>query len=364
MANRQLPGDHTRSPDPALLELADLRKHFAVRGSGWRKEIIRAVDGVSLTLARGQTLGLVGESGCGKTTLARTILGLHPPTSGEIRLDGHDLVAARGRRLRRLRRHMQVVFQDPYASLDPKMSVHDIIAEPLRINRRPWRDRVAELLQQVGLGADAGRLRPEQFSGGQRQRIGIARALALEPELLILDEPVSALDVSIQAQVINLLKRLQSQLGLSYLFIAHDLSVVRHICDRVAVMHLGKIVEIGPRDQVLGAPTHPYTQSLLSAAPTPDPAARHRRQRIVLRGDPPNPADPPSGCSFRTRCFKAADVCAADEPQLRERADRGRLSACHFAALPGPGNTEAAGPGNTGAAGPGNTGAAPVRGGI
>ncbi|MFE9959285.1 ABC transporter ATP-binding protein [Micromonospora sp. NPDC005299] len=329
------PGAQDTGPgtDEALLRVVDLHTHFKIRGSGgWRKDALRAVNGVSFNVARGETLGLVGESGCGKTTLGRTILGLHAATSGAVHVSGTNLVGLRGRRLRRHRSGMQVVFQDPYASLDPRMSVHDVIAEPLRINGMYRPERVAELLEQVGLRHDMARSRPAEFSGGQRQRIGIARALALRPELLILDEPVSALDVSVQAQVINLLKRLQRELGLTYLFIAHDLSVVRHISHRVAVMYLGKIVEIGDRDQVLRNPTHPYTQSLLSAVPVPDPVRRDARRRIVLKGDIPNAINPPSGCSFRTRCFRAEPRCATETPALVERVGPGRLTACHFAA--------------------------------
>jgi oligopeptide/dipeptide ABC transporter ATP-binding protein len=315
-----------------LLRVEDLYTHFKIRKpGGFGKDTLRAVDGVSFTVRRGETLGLVGESGCGKTTLGRTILGLHVATRGAVYLDGQNLIGMPPAGRRRLRRQLQVVFQDPYASLDPRLTVHDVIAEPLRINRMYRPQRIPELLEQVGLEPEMARLRPAQFSGGQRQRIGIARALALEPQLLILDEPVSALDVSIQAQVVNLLKRLQRELGLTYLFIAHDLSVVRHISHRVAVMYLGKIVEIGDRDQVFAAPTHPYTKSLLSAVPVPDPVGRAQRRRIVLEGDLPNAVNPPAGCSFHTRCFRAEDVCTVDEPELAERVDSGRLSACHFA---------------------------------
>jgi oligopeptide/dipeptide ABC transporter ATP-binding protein len=316
-----------------VLRVEDLHKHFRVsRARGWGSDLLRAVNGVSFSIPAGRTLGLVGESGCGKSTLGRAIVGLHRATRGAVYLDGEDLAGMSAARLRRERRHMQVVFQDPYASLDPRMTVYEIVAEPLRINGVYRAARVAEMIECVGLRPEASRLRPADFSGGQRQRIAIARALALGPKLLILDEAVSALDVSTQAQIVNLLRRLQRQLGLAYLFISHDLSVVRHISHQVAVMYLGRIVEMGPRDQVFDAPAHPYTQSLLSAVPIPDPRCRHTRRRIILKGDPPNPLEPPSGCAFRTRCFKAASVCAASSPELAERTGAGHLSACHFAA--------------------------------
>jgi len=315
-----------------MLRVTDLHKHFRLGGGfGRRAEILRAVNGVSFEIKKGETLGLVGESGCGKSTLGRTILGLQEPTSGSVELDGQDLLAMDKAERRRQRRRMQVVFQDPYASLDPRMSVHDIIAEPLRINGCYDAARVKEMLDCVGLRPEMADQKPGQFSGGQRQRIAIARALALGPELIILDEPVSALDVSIQAQVINLLMRLQKEMGLTYLFVAHDLSVVRHISHRVAVMYLGKIVEMGTRDQVFDAPAHPYTQSLLSAVPVPDPKGRETKGRIVLKGDLPNPANPPSGCAFRTRCFKAQALCAEKVPELVDRTQPGHASACHFA---------------------------------
>jgi oligopeptide/dipeptide ABC transporter ATP-binding protein len=314
-----------------FLQVTDLHKEFRSRGPGWRRETLRAVNGVTFSIARGETLGLVGESGCGKSTLGRTIVGLYEPTQGSILLDGQTLAGIGRRLMRPYRRSMQIVFQDPFASLDPRMTVHDIIAEPLRINGIYRPERVAEMLDCVGLQPESAGRRPAEFSGGQRQRIAIARALAPGPDLLILDEAVSALDVSIQAQIINLLKRLQRELDLTYLFISHDLSVVRHISDRVAVMYLGKIVEIGSRQQIFAAPEHPYTQSLLSAVPIPDPVHRRHRKRIVLKGDLPNPLDPPSGCAFRTRCFKARPECAEREPALSERTTPGHLSACHFA---------------------------------
>lgn len=315
-----------------LLKVEDLHKHFRVsKVKGWGSSELRAVDGVSFTLNQGETLGLVGESGCGKSTLGRTILGLHDATAGRVLLNGENLLTTRIGRKRHHRRDMQVVFQDPYASLDPRMSVFEIIAEPLRINGVFRGERVMEMLACVGLRPDSAGRRPAEFSGGQRQRIAIARALALDPALVILDEAVSALDVSIQAQIINLLKELQRDRGLAYLFIAHDLSVVRHISHRVAVMYLGKIVETGIREQVFGTPLHPYTQALLSAVPVPDPKRRGAGRRIVLKGDLPNPLEPPSGCSFRTRCFKAQPVCANVEPQLLIHAGDGHLAACHFA---------------------------------
>ncbi|MFI7212268.1 ABC transporter ATP-binding protein [Micromonospora maritima] len=331
--------DSTKVRGETVLAVDDLVKHFPItQGVLFKRQIgaVRAVDGVSFELRRGETLGVVGESGCGKSTLARLLMRLETPTSGRATLEGKDLFRASGAGLRRLRRNMQMVMQDPYTSLNPRMTVGDIIGEPFAIHpeaapKGSRRQRVRELLDVVGLNPEHLNRYPHQFSGGQRQRIGIARALALRPEIIVCDEPVSALDVSIQAQVINLLEQLQDEFGLSYIFIAHDLSVVRHISDRVAVMYLGRIVEIGTEEQIYQRATHPYTQALLSAVPVPDPEARADRSIIRLSGDVPSPADPPSGCRFRTRCWKAEEVCATQDPQTVSRAADPHPSACHFA---------------------------------
>ncbi len=329
----------TQSDDAVVLDVRNVTKHFPLtRGIVFRRTVghVRAVDGVSFQLRRGETLGVVGESGCGKSTLGRLLMGLERPTSGSLNLLGEEMAGMRPRELRRMRRDIQIVLQDPYSSLDPRMTVGDIVGEPFDVHtdvlgRQDRRAAVQELLDLVGLNADHINRFPHQFSGGQRQRIGIARALALRPKILVCDEPVSALDVSVQAQVVNLFERLQDELGLSYVFIAHDLSVVRHISDRVMVMYLGKAVEIGDQDEIYGRPTHPYTQALLSAVPVPDPRLRGRRDHIVLEGDVPSPADPPSGCRFRTRCWRAEDVCAQEEPALEVRDGSPHPSACHFA---------------------------------
>ena len=320
--------------DP-LLEVTDLVVHFPIKsGILLDREVatVHAVDGVSLTLHEGETLGLVGESGCGKSTLCRAILQLVSPTSGSVRFDGDELVGRSRRDLRPLRRELQMIFQDPFASLNPRKRVGQIIGDPIELHGlargAELKRRVLELLERVGLQAEHYNRFPHEFSGGQRQRIGIARALALQPKLIIADEPVSALDVSVQAQIINLLEELQDEFGLSYLFVAHDLGVVRHVSDRVAVMYLGKIVETSASDALYRNPLHPYTNALLSAVPIPDPRRNSERERITLEGDVPSPIDPPPGCRFHTRCASATDVCRTEEPALAELAP-GHFAACH-----------------------------------
>jgi oligopeptide/dipeptide ABC transporter ATP-binding protein len=320
----------------ALLEVKDLTKHFHIAGGiGRAGGTVRAVDGVSFSIRRGETLGLVGESGCGKTTAGRCVLMLEQPTSGQILFEGVDLASLSPRALREVRRRVQVIFQDPYSSLNPRMTIGEIIAEPLKVHgilpeKAARAARVRELLEQVGLLPQHAERYPHQLSGGQRQRVGIARALAMEPALIICDEPVSALDVSIQAQIVNLLEDLQRRLQLTYLFIAHDLSVVRHISDRVVVMYLGRIAEVADRAKLYEEPLHPYTRALLSAVPIPDPKLEAHRERTVLRGEVPSPLRPPSGCVFHPRCPMAESRCSAEIPALRE-IKPGHWAACHFA---------------------------------
>jgi oligopeptide transport system ATP-binding protein len=320
----------------ALVQVENLKKYFPVmRGLIFERQVgsVRAVDGVSFSIQRGETLGLVGESGCGKTTVGRTILGLYPATEGSIIIDGHDVRHAKGKELSAIRRKAQMIFQDPFASLNPRWTVSAIISEPLRVhkllpNEKARAERVKELMELVGLNARLLNRFPHEFSGGQRQRIGVARALASDPIFIVCDEPISALDVSIQAQVVNLLEDLQDRLGLTYLFIAHDLSMVRHICDRVAVMYLGVIVELGERDKLYDNPRHPYTQALLSAVPIPDPKKDRARQRTILTGDVPSPLNPPSGCRFHPRCPIAKDHCAQLVPEWRQ-IEPNYWVACH-----------------------------------
>jgi len=318
-----------------ILRVEHLKKYFPIRRGVFRRQVgqIKAVDDVSFTIHRGETLGLVGESGCGKTTIGRTILRLYEATEGHIYFNNIDLTSLKGEQLRQMRRKIQMVFQDPYASLDPRMSVYSIVSEPLQIfnviNSKTRREQVAELLNMVGLNPSVMNRFPHEFSGGQRQRIGLARSLALNPDLIVCDEAISALDVSIQAQVVNLLEELQESLGLTYLFIAHDLSMVRYISKRMAVMYLGKVVELCDRKKLFDNPMHPYTQALLSAIPIPDPFIEEKRHRIILEGELPSPAHPPSGCNFNTRCPMAQDVCFIDDPEFIE-IETEHLCACHL----------------------------------
>jgi oligopeptide transport system ATP-binding protein len=330
-----------RAGNGALLEVTELHKYYPITsGIVFKHKIgdVRAVDNISFSVASGETLALVGESGCGKSTTARAVLRLVEPTSGSVKFGGEEVTKADTGRMRQLRREMQIIFQDPYASLNPRMTVRNILTEPFKIHGQDAGNRVPELLEKVGLAPEHADRYPHEFSGGQRQRVGIARAIALEPKLVVCDEPVSALDVSIQAQVVNLLEDLQDEMNLAYLFIAHDLSVVRHIADRVAVMYLGWIVEITDRDTIFERPTHPYTQALISAVPVPDPRKERERVRIIVSGDVPSPANPPSGCRFRTRCQKFANElseaerqkCIDEPPALIDRG-QGHPAACHYA---------------------------------
>ncbi len=333
-----------RRHDPAnIVEVDDLKVHFLIRSGIFQTEkgTVKAVDGVTFEVRRGETLGLVGESGCGKSTIGRAMIRLREPTAGTVRFDGVDLASLKTGDLRRMRRRMQIIFQDPYGSLDPRMTVGSIVSEPIETHKlaegAAKKERVADLLRLVGLDPNSVKSYPHEFSGGQRQRIGVARALAVEPEFIVCDEPISALDVSIQAQVLNLLTDLRARLGLTYLFVAHDLSVVKHISDRVAVMYLGKIVEVGPPDVLYAGPGHPYTRALLSAVPVPDPAAERKRKRVILVGDVPSPVNPPSGCRFHTRCWLyerlgKPDNCRTIDPALEPVASSDEhRAACHYA---------------------------------
>ncbi len=332
--------DEAHGEGAPLLRVAGLKMHFPIYKGVLRRRVgeIRAVDDVSFEIRAGETLGLVGESGCGKSTTGRAILRLYAPTEGAIELDGRDIAHLEGDALRSLRPKMQMIFQDPQASLNPRMTVGSIIAEPLdehtKLPRAERRARVLELMDAVGLNRTFANRYPHEFSGGQRQRIGIARALALNPRFIVCDEPIAALDVSIQAQVVNLLEDLQEKLGLTYLFISHDLSMVRHLATRVAVMYLGRLMEVAPREALYEKPLHPYTQALISAVPSPDPEIEARRQRIILVGDVPSPANPPTGCVFNTRCPKVFDRCRIEVPPLLDLGE-GRFAACHLVTQPG-----------------------------
>src|SRR5437868_1349838 len=336
-AEAEAPRSGTWTPAEPLVEVRGLRTWFPVRSGVVNRVVgqVRAVDGVDLDIRQGETLGLVGESGCGKSTLGRSILRLVQPTAGQVRFKGRDILRMGSREMRRMRRDMSIIFQDPFASLDPRQTVADILAEALEIHHlagtpRARRERVSELLGLVGLSSDFAGRYPHEFSGGQRQRIGIARALAVDPSFIVCDEPISALDVSIQAQIINLLEQLQEKFHLTYLFIAHDLSVVKHISDRIAVMYVGKVVEVSPAKDLYRDPKHPYTGSLLSAIPIPDPRLERRRERIILKGDVASPLNPPSGCRFRTRCFKAQPRCAESEPGLETVNLGDHRAACYY----------------------------------
>ncbi len=327
----RMPLDNAKKP---LVSVDQLKMHFPIYGGLLRRRVgeVKAVDGISFDIQEGETLGLVGESGCGKSTVGRALLRLYELTDGTVKIDDYDIAHANPEQLRKMRPTMQMIFQDPQASLNPRMTVGEIIAEPLRehlkMTKLQREDRVAELMDQVGLNRDFAKRYSHEFSGGQRQRIGIARALALNPKFIVCDEPIAALDVSIQAQVVNLLEELQDSLGLTYLFISHDLSMVRHIADRVAVMYLGRIVELAPRDDIYAEPLHPYTKALLSAVPEPDPSVESTVERVILTGDVPSPSNPPTGCNFCTRCPAVMDICKREEPEFREVLP-GRFVSCH-----------------------------------